>query len=263
MTNILFIGDIEGRPGRRALNNLINPLREQYQADIVIGNCENAAGGIGLTKPTAKELLDAGIDVITLGNHAFGKRDVYPMMDSEPRILRPANFPPGAPGKGWGIYTTPAGDNIAVINLIGRVYMDPLDCPFRCADEILGQIANQAKIIFVDLHAEATSEKKAMGWYLDGKVSAIIGTHTHVQTSDERVLPNGTAYLTDAGMTGVHDSVLGLEKNLVIDRFIKQIPGKFELAEGVATLQGAVVSIDPSTGLAASIQRISIAENSE
>lgn len=263
MTKILFIGDIEGRPGRRALAKLINPLREQYQADIVIANCENAAGGIGLTKLTAKELLDAGIDVITLGNHAFAKRDVYPLMDSEPRILRPANFPPGAPGKGWGIYTTPAGEKIAVINLIGRVYMDPLDCPFPCVDEILSQITDQVKIIFVDVHAEATSEKKAMGWYLDGKVSAVIGTHTHVQTSDERVLPNGTAYLTDAGMTGVHDSVLGLEKNLVIERFIKHIPGKFQLAEGLATLQGVVISIDPSTGLAASIQRIDVAENTE
>lgn len=257
MPTLLFIADISGRPGRKAVAKLVEPLRERYDIDLVVANSENAAAGLGLTKPTAAELFDAGVDVITLGNHAFAKRDVYTLMDTEARILRPANYPPGAPGHGWGIFETPKGEPVGVINLMGRVFMNPLDCPFRTANAVLEEMEDDTATILVDMHAEATSEKMALAWYLDGRVSAVIGTHTHIQTSDERVLPGGTAYLTDAGMTGVHESVLGLDKDTVIERFIKQIPGKFLLAEGEATLQGAVVRTEPAT----SIERISFRES--
>lgn len=257
MPTLLFIADISGKPGRRAVNRLLGPLRERFAVDLVVANCENAAGGLGITKPTAKELLNAGIDVITLGNHAFAKKDAYSLIDAEPRILRPANYPSGAPGRGWGLFDTTAGERVAVINLMGRIFMNPLDCPFRTATAVIDEINGEAETILVDMHAEATSEKMALAWYLDGRVSAVIGTHTHIQTSDERVLPGGTAYLTDAGMTGVHDSVLGLDKDAVLERFLKQIPGKFLLAEGEATLQGALVRTAP----AVSIERISVRES--
>ncbi len=260
-TTILFIGDISGKPGRRAVSKLLGPLRDRYAADLVIANAENAAGGIGLTKPTAKELLDAGIDVITLGNHAFAKRDIHPMLDQEPRIIRPANYPVGVPGRGWGEYEARRGRRVTVINLVGRVFMNPVDCPFVCTNSILAGLPEEARTVVVDMHAEATSEKMAMGWHLDGRVSAVIGTHTHIQTSDERVLPHGTAYLTDAGMTGVHDSVLGLDKDAVLEKFLLQIPGRFEVAEGEATLQGVVLTIDPQSGRALDIQRISVRES--
>ncbi len=258
---ILFVGDVSGKPGRRICAKLLGPLRDHYAADLVVVNGENAAGGIGITKPTAKNLLDAGADVITLGNHSFAKKDIHSYLEEEPRILRPANYPDGAPGRGWGVFTTTDGDDIAVINLVGRIYMTAVDCPFRCADSILNELDGEANTTLVDMHAEATSEKIALGWYLDGRVSAVIGTHTHVQTSDERVLIAGTAYLTDAGMTGVHDSVLGLDKKLVIERFLTQTPGQFALAEGEATLQGAIVEVDAGTGRALSIARVNMREN--
>lgn len=261
MIKILFAGDVSGSPGRRASARLLEPLRAHYNADFVVVNAENAAGGIGLTKPTAKEILDAGADVITLGNHAFSKLDLHAYMDHEPRIIRPANYPDGVPGRGYGVFKAASGHEVAVVNLVGRVYMTPVDCPFACANNILNELNGSPKVVFVDMHAEATSEKMAMGWHLDGRVSAVIGTHTHIQTSDDRVLPRGTAYMTDAGMTGVHDSVLGLEKKLVVERFLKQIPGKFALADGEATLQGAIVEVDPDTGHAVSIERISVSEN--
>jgi len=257
---ILFVGDIEGSSGRRAAGKLLEVLRSRHNVDFTVVNGENAAGGLGITKPTALVLFEAGADVITLGNHTFAKRDVASYLSEEPRILRPANYPPGVAGRGWGIYEAKAGEKIAVINLMGRTFMEPLDCPFRAADAVLAELEGQAKVVIVDMHAEATSEKKAMAWYLDGRVSAVIGTHTHIQTSDERVMPKGTAYLTDAGMTGVMDSVLGLEPSVVIERFLTQVPGKFQLAEGPATLQGALIEVDEGTGRAVSIERVSVGE---
>lgn len=235
---------------------MLEGLRSRLNCGFVIVNGENAAGGLGITVPTATALLGAGADVLTLGNHTFAKRAVAPYLDDEIRIVRPANYPPDVAGRGWGVYRARTGESVAVINLMGRTFMDPVDCPFRAADAILGQIGSETKVIIVDMHAEATSEKIAMGWHLDGRVSAVIGTHTHVQTSDERVLPSGTAYLTDVGMTGVMDSVLGLGREVVIERFLKRVPGKFELAEGPACLHGAVIEVDVETGRATSIERV-------
>lgn len=233
---------------------MVEGLRSRLGCHLVIVNGENAAGGLGITRPTAAALFSAGADVITLGNHTFAKRDVASYLSEEPRILRPANYPPGVLGSGWGVFEASTGDKVAVVNLMGRTFMDAIDCPFRTIDAILGEL--DAKIIIVDMHAEATSEKKALGWYLDGRVSAVLGTHTHVQTSDERVLPRGTAYLTDVGMTGVVDSVLGMAPSAVLSRFLTQAPGKFELAEGPTSLSGAVIEIDAETGMANSIERI-------
>lgn len=260
---LLFVGDVSGQPGRRAIGRLLRALRSSLDIDFIVVNGENAAGGLGVTRPTAIELLNAGADAITLGNHTFSKQDVQIYLEEEPRIIRPANYPPGVPGRGWEIFQTKTGDNIAVINLLGRTFMAPMDCPFRTADEVLDEIGRSTKIILVDFHAEATSEKKALGWYLNGRVSAVLGTHTHVQTSDERVLSQGTAYITDAGMTGVHDSVLGLDTDAVIERFKTMVPGKFVLASGMATLQGVMIDIDADSGKATAIQRISIDESQE
>lgn len=253
---ILFVGDIMGSPGRRAAGKLLEGLRSRLGCDFVIVNGENAAGGLGITVPTATALLGAGADVLTLGNHTFAKRDVAPYLNEEPRIIRPANYPPGAPGRGWGVFETRTGESVAVISLMGRTFMDAIDCPFRAADAVLAEIGSKAKIVVVDMHAEATSEKKAMGWRLDGRVSAVIGTHTHVQTSDERVLPGGTAYMTDVGMTGVRDSVLGLDTGAVIERFLTHVPGKFQLAEGPTCMNAAVIEVDAATGRAISIERV-------
>ncbi len=260
MLRILFIGDVMGNPGRRALSTMLGALRSRLDAQLVIANGENAAGGLGITKPTAIAILDTGVDVITLGNHSFSKKDTLAYIESEPRILRPANYPPDVPGRGWGVFDSAAGSRVAVANLAGRTFMTPLDCPFRAADAIFAGIGGDPSMLVVDVHAETTSEKVAMGWYLDGRASAVVGTHTHVQTSDERVLPGGTAYITDVGMTGVHDSVLGMDKDLVIRRFLTQVTGKFALAEGSVTLQGAVIDLDPATGRAARIERVSVGE---
>lgn len=241
---------------------MLGALRSRHNCDFVIVNGENAAGGLGITKPTASALFTAGADVITLGNHTFAKRDVASYLSEEPRIVRPANYPPGAAGHGWGVYETEASGSIAVVSLMGRTFMDPIDCPFRAADAVLAEIGAEVKVVIVDMHAEATSEKMAMGWHLDGRVSAVLGTHTHVQTSDERVMPSGTAYLTDVGMTGVADSVLGLAPKAVVERFLTQVLGKFTLAEGPACLHGAVVEIDTDTGRAVSIERVVEAESS-
>ena len=248
-----------GSAGRRVAGKLLKALRSRVDAHLVIVNGENAAGGLGITVPTAAALFDAGADCVTLGNHTFAKRDSGDYFDRERRIIRPANYPPGVPGHGWGIFEAATGDRVVVINLLGRVFMNAVDCPFRTADAILDQMSTE-KAIVVDMHAEATSEKVAMGWHLNGRTSAVIGTHTHVPTSDERVLPGGTAYITDAGMTGVRDSVLGLEVNSVIEKFITQIPNKFTLAEGPAILSGVLVEIDPDTGRATAISRILEAE---
>lgn len=235
---------------------MVEGLRSRFGCHFVIMNGENAAGGLGITKPTAAALFGAGADAITLGNHTFAKRDVASYLEEEPRILRPANYPPGVMGFGWGVFETATGDKLAVVSLMGRTFMDAIDCPFRTADTILAEIGDSARIVIVDIHAEATSEKKAMGVHLDGRVSAVLGTHTHVQTSDERVLPGGTAYISDVGMTGVVDSVLGMAPKTVLSRFLTRVPEKFELAEGLAALNGVVIEIDADTGKAISIERV-------
>ncbi|MGQ9455373.1 MAG: TIGR00282 family metallophosphoesterase [Armatimonadota bacterium] len=260
MLRLLFVGDVMGRPGRRALNNLLGALRAQYSIDFIVANGENAAGGLGATQQTANELLESGVDVITLGNHAFANKEMLNYLAVERRALRPANYPPGTPGNEFGVFETSSKKKIAVVNLLGRVFMEPVDCPFRTADAVLGKLQDDVGAVVVDFHAEATSEKQAMGWYLAGRVAAVIGTHTHVQTSDERVLPGGTAYITDAGMTGVMDSVLGLDKTVVVERFLTRLPGRFAVADGTATLQGVLIEINSETRQAISISRINVQE---
>lgn len=256
--NILFIGDIIGKPGRQALSRELDRLVDRYSVDLVIANGENAAGGFGLTIDVAKELFSLGIDCLTSGNHIWDKKEQVQHILADPRITRPANYPDGTPGSGSAIFTTPGGVKIAVLNLEGRVYMKNLDCPFRIADREIERLRQEAKIIFLDFHAEATSEKSALGWYLDGRISALIGTHTHVQTADERVLPQGTAFMTDAGMTGSIDSVIGMGKEETIHRFLTQLPAKFEVAKKNIHLNAAVISIDENSGKALKIERISV-----
>jgi 2',3'-cyclic-nucleotide 2'-phosphodiesterase len=255
---ILFVSDIVGSSGRRAVGSMLGALRSRLNVDFVVANGENAAGGFGITSKVGAELFDHGVDVITLGNHGFAKRDSFSYLNSEARVIRPANYPPGAPGRGWGMYEA-AGVKIAVVNLQGRVFMAPIDCPFRAADAFIAD-CDEAPVRIIDMHAEATSEKIALAAYVDGRVSGVVGTHTHVQTSDERVLPGGAAYITDAGMTGVHDSVLGMNTPNVINRFLTQMQGKISLAEGAATLQGVVIDIDESIGKTRGIERVSVRE---
>ncbi len=259
--NILFIGDIVGKPGRRALSETLSNLRNQYAIDLCVGNGENAAGGFGLTPEISQNLFDLGIDIITSGNHIFDKQEIIPHLTRETRILRPANYPVESPGKGWTFAKTLSGETVAILNLIGRVYMDTVDCPFKKADQEIPRLKEKTNIIFVDMHAEVTSEKNAMGWYLDGRVSAVLGSHTHVQTADERILPGGTAYLTDAGMTGPRNSVIGIKKETAISRFITRLPRRFETASGESQVSGAIVDIDGNLGKARSIERIQIHVN--
>jgi len=254
--NILFIGDIVGRPGREAVSKLLPELTREYNLQFVIANAENAAGGSGITSKVAEELFSAGAGVLTSGDHIWKKREIFEFINQEERILRPINFPPGAPGRGCGVFKTREGEKIGVINVSGRVFMEPLECPFRTTLSAVEELARQAKIIIVDIHAEATSEKVALGWYLDGKVSALLGTHTHIQTADERVLPQGTAYLTDAGMAGSCDSVIGRKIEDVLERFLTAVPVRFEVADQNIQLQGAVLDIDEKSGKARSITRI-------
>ena len=253
---ILFIGDIVGEPGRRAVAELLPGIKKANGVEFVIGNAENVAGGSGITPSLADELFASGLDVITSGDHVWKRKEIIERIDSDRRILRPANYPAGAPGFGSTVIKSESGIEVGVINLIGRVFMQALECPFRTAKEEIDKIKNKARIIIVDMHAEATSEKIALGWYLDGTVSAIIGTHTHVQTADEKILPGGTAFLCDAGMTGPLDGVIGRKKEQILARFLTQMPMKFEMAEGDIQLQGAVIDIDEKTGKANSIKRI-------
>jgi 2',3'-cyclic-nucleotide 2'-phosphodiesterase len=253
---VLFVGDIVGKPGRQAVAQILPNLREELSADFVIANGENAAGGMGITKETGAEIFRAGVDAITLGNHVWAKRDSYPYLDEESRIVRPANYPNGAPGHGWAIFHTDCGVAIGIVNLCGRVFMDHLENPFTIADRAIETLAPQTDVILVDFHAEATSEKIAFGWYVDSRVGAVIGTHTHVQTADERILPGGTAYITDVGMTGPTDSVIGVKKELIISRFLTQMPNKFEIAEGETIFSSVLMEMDASTGKASSIERI-------
>jgi len=254
---LLFLGDVVGRPGRRALAALVPRLAAQEDIEFVIANCENASGGKGVDPRSADELHEAGADVLTSGNHVWQNREIVPYMRESGRLLRPLNFPPGVPGVGWTVQRTRRSEaRVAVLNLIGRVFMAPVDCPFRAADEALADIRREASIVFVDMHAEATSEKVAMGRFLDGRVSAIVGSHTHIQTADETVLPGGSAYLTDAGMCGPEDSVLGVRTDRVVERFLTQMPTRFEVAAGAVLVQGAVIDIDGETGRARSIRRV-------
>jgi 2',3'-cyclic-nucleotide 2'-phosphodiesterase len=264
---ILFVGDVFGRPGRTILRERLRELVREHSAELVIVNGENAAAGFGITPPLVEEILDLGVDVITTGNHVWDKREIFEyfqLADGNPysparRVLRPANYPEGTVG--WGVYEgeTGSGVSYAVINLQGRVFMANTDDPFRVADDLLSKI--KAKVVFVDFHAEATSEKVAMGWYLDGRVTAMIGTHTHIPTADTRVLPNGTAYQTDVGMTGPYDSVIGVEKKLVLQRFLTSVPNRFEPATGDVKLCGVTIDCDEQTGKARSIDRIMISQN--
>ncbi|MDH7481757.1 MAG: TIGR00282 family metallophosphoesterase [Armatimonadota bacterium] len=253
---LLFIGDIVGRPGREAVSQLLPALREEYSPDFIVANGENAAGGMGITMETAAEVFQSGVDVVTLGNHVWSKKEVYTYLNEEQRLLRPANYPAGVPGRGWNIYLTKNGIRIGVINLCGRIFMENLEDPFRTADAILLELSQHTNLIFVDFHAEVTSEKSALGWYLAGRVTGVLGTHTHVQTADERILPGGTAFISDVGMTGPIDSVIGVKKELIISRFITQMPTKFEIAEGKAMLSAVLVEADCSTGQALSVMRI-------
>lgn len=251
---ILHLGDIVGAPGRRIFARLIPRLRQEWKLDAVIANAENAAAGRGLTPALAEELFAAGADLLTLGDHTWDQKEIIPFLIREPRVIRPANFAPDCPGKGWGFVELPGGVRLHVLSLIGRVFMPPADCPFRTADAALQQI--KSPLVFTEIHAEATSEKIAIGRYLEGRVSSVVGTHTHVQTSDDAILPKGTAYLTDLGMTGPKDSVLGRDLNSVLKKFITGLPTKFEIAENDVAMEGALIAVDPATGRASAIQRI-------
>ena len=260
---ILFIGDIVGSPGRHIVREELSHLIEEQRVDLAIANCENAAAGFGITPRLADELLAAGVEVLSGGNHIFDRKEILDYMPHQPRIVRPANLPPGVPGTGLYVGTSKAGVGFALLNLQGRVFMPAIDCPFRTADQELAKLApasgngaSSVKIILVDFHAEATSEKQAMGWYLDGRVTAVVGTHTHVATADEQVLPKGTAYITDVGMTGPHDSVIGMNKQAMVRRFLDSLPARFEVAEEDTRLNAVVIDADESTGLARSISRV-------
>ncbi len=256
---ILFVGDIVGRPGRRILSRLLPDLRKEVGAHLVIANGENSAGGSGITRETLGDILAAGVDVVTGGNHTWQAKEAYALLDSEPRLLRPANYPPGTPGRGAGVFEAPGAGavRVAVLNLEGRVFMQPLRSPFEVGAEEVERLRRETPIIIVDMHAEATSEKAALAWYLDGRVSAVVGTHTHVQTADERILPQGTAFITDAGMTGPRDSIIGMEREGVLQRFLTLLPTRFEVASGPAQLNGVVVDVDAETGRALRIARVS------
>jgi 2',3'-cyclic-nucleotide 2'-phosphodiesterase len=255
---ILFIGDVFGQPGRRIAKEKLPELTREFSPDVIIANGENAAGGFGITPALADELLDAGIDVLTSGNHIWDKKEIFSYFDqhTDGRLLRPANYPGSAPGTGLYRGRTKSGVEYAVLNLQGRVFMPSLDCPFRTADALLAQLPDSVRIRIVDVHAEATSEKRALGWYLDGRVTAVVGTHTHIPTADETVLPKGSAYITDLGMSGPYDSVIGMDKQAVIRKFLDQVPTRFEVAKGDPRVSCVVIEADPAEGRALSIQRV-------
>lgn len=253
---ILMVGDVVGKPGREAFIHLYPRLKRKESIDFCVVNAENAAGGSGVDEKTVAELLAAGADVLTSGDHIWRRREVLSLIDKESRLLRPANYPPGAPGRGSGLFPAPMGLKIGVINLLGRVFMEALDCPFRKLSAELEIISRQTNIIVVDFHAEATSEKRALAHYSDGRLSALIGTHTHIPTADEQVLPGGTAYITDAGMTGGLDSTIGVEAKPVIKRFLTGLPVRFSVSNKDVHLQGVVVEVDPQSGRALSIRRV-------
>ena len=255
---VLFIGDIMGEPGRKALARLLPKLIVQRHIDVVIGNGENVAGGFGITPDLVEELFDLGLSVITTGNHAWDKKEIVEFFPREPRLLRPANYPDGVPGRGAYVLTTSRGESLGVLHLMGRAFMPIIDCPFQVARREVERLKKDAAAIVVDMHAEATSEKMAMGYFLDGSVTAVVGTHTHVQTADEQILPKGTAYVTDIGMTGPLHSVIGIKKELAIDKFLTGMPRRFEVASGPVVFCAVLVDLDARLGKALSIERIRV-----
>ena len=255
--NLLFIGDIVGRPGRDMVQKGLGALVEHYDIDCTIANAENSAAGFGITRDIGAALLEWGVDVMTSGNHIWDKKEVLEYIGGEPRLLRPANYPAGVPGRGSYVAQTRDGRSVGVINVMGRVFMQDIDDPFTRVLEEIETLRGRTRVIFVDFHAEATSEKVAMGWHLDGKVTAVVGTHTHVQSADDQILPGGTAYLTDAGMTGPHDGVIGVDKSAVIDKFLRGMPVRMETATGNPRLNGILIAADESTGKAVAVQRVS------
>ncbi len=257
MIRLLFIGDIVGKPGRDCVRVGLQAMIDYHQVDLVIANAENAAGGFGITREIGEQLLDLGVDVMTSGNHIWDKREALDYIGTESRLLRPANFPAGAPGNGSYVARTRGGVSVGVLNVMGRVFMAPLDDPFAVAQREVARLRERTRIVFVDFHAEATSEKLAMGWHLDGTATAVVGTHTHVQTADERILPKGTAYLTDVGMTGPHDSIIGVEVAPALARFTTAMPQKFDTATANPRLNAVVVEADEQTGIATEIERVS------
>ena len=256
IVKILYIGDIIGSPGRKAVKTLLPGLRGRYKPDLVIANGENAAGGFGITAEIYHELLEMNIDIITSGNHIWDRKEIIDYLPTAKRLIRPANYPEGVPGRGSIVFECPSGIKVGILNLCGRVFMESLDCPFAAGLKNVERLRKDTPVVFVDMHAEATSEKMALAWYLSGKVSAVVGSHTHVQTSDERILPGGTAFITDAGMTGPVDSVIGIEKELVIKRFLTQMPTRFEVADKGVEFQGVFVEADSESGRAVRIERI-------
>jgi 2',3'-cyclic-nucleotide 2'-phosphodiesterase len=257
---LLFIGDIVGKPGREIIRKGLRGLVEHFDVDLVIANAENSAAGFGVTKDIGDTLLEAGVHVMTSGNHIWAKKEVIDYMPTEPRLLRPANYPAGVPGRGAYLAQTGDGRAVGVVNVMGRVFMQSIDDPFTVVLKEIESLRSRTKVIVVDFHAEATSEKVAMGWHLDGKVTLVVGTHTHVQTADERILPNGTAYITDAGMTGPHDSIIGMEREPSLARFLNGMPSRYEPATGNPRLNGVLVEADDRTGKATSISRVSYSE---
>ena len=249
---VLMIGDVIGSPGRKAVQRLLPSIRREYRLNLVVCNGENAAGGLGITYDTAQDLLQAGVDILTTGNHIWRKKEIIPHLQEDLPIVRPSNFPPGVPGRGHLRL-----GNVVTLNLMGRVFMEPLDCPFREAERVLAEVGGPPDtIVLVDFHAEATSEKQALGWFLDGRVSAVVGTHTHVPTADHRIMPEGTAYVSDLGMVGPVNSVIGSDPNAVLEKFLTQTPQRFSVAKGPVTFNSVFVDIDDETGRASSIQRV-------
>ncbi|MFP3124034.1 MULTISPECIES: TIGR00282 family metallophosphoesterase [Bacillaceae] len=252
---ILFVGDVVGSSGRQMIQDYVPKLKKKYSPTVTIINGENAAGGRGITEKIYRSFLEAGAQAVTLGNHAWDNREIFEFIDNAKYLVRPANFPEGTPGKGL-IFLNCNGIEVAIINLQGRTFLPPLDCPFKKVDDLIAQAKKRTSIIFIDFHAEATSEKQALGWYVDGRATAVVGTHTHVQTADNRILPNGTAYITDVGMTGPYDGILGMERGAVLKKFLTALPVRFEVAEGRTQLSAVLIDVNPSTGKASRIERI-------
>jgi metallophosphoesterase (TIGR00282 family) len=258
MITLLFIGDVFGKPGRDLLRRGLDALVDRYNVDLVIANAENSAGGFGITREVGDAMLEAGVDVMTSGNHIWDKKEAIDYIGAESRLLRPANYPTGVPGRGAYVARTADGRKVAVLNLMGRVFMPPTDDPFAVAERELEALARETRVIVVDFHAEATSEKQAMGWFLDGRVTLLVGTHTHVQTADERILPRGTAYISDAGMTGPHDSIIGMDRELALERFRTGMHARMEPATANPRLNGVIVTADEETGRAGAIVRLNL-----